>query len=514
MPDLVSSSLFSRLEKLSRWFVWQRKALHDSIAQELHAACQQHADLSRQHHDTLEQVKTMIAQQQHLDVQVTQLHGENVATQEKLTALQTRHDEQTQALSELKKQHGDTWTRYDLVSRLLAARPCENPGLARFHELLDNDFMAFAEDVALKTEARALRMMQSIGTELEMLIGCPDVRRRNIVGVVGGFSSGKSEFLNSFISSKDVHLPVGLQPVTVIPGYVFATGQGQEVIRGYCANYGHAELDAGLYQGLSHAFIDTFDFDLRSLMPFVCLGVAMDPKYFSNLCFIDTPGYNPPATSNEYSRGDKHTAVKFAQQANAIIWLIGLDATGTVPTSDIEFIREIGHDNVPMYVVLNKADLRPDEEIEAIMDEVEDILINDEGFDIRGICAYSSKRRRMYGFKKLGLMDFFAKINQPNNDVCEHLYQRLGEVFGMYEKSLQDDIGRTRQHRRALNGLKIDALEIGGSELMEKMADRIEKLDAGTDLKQLENALKKSRDLYRQFIDAVKLSVNGTTATA
>jgi len=508
MSELIPVSLFSQLETLSHLFVWRRKALHESIAQELRHACQRHIDISGQHHAALEQVQMLTAQRQRLNVDIMQLREECEKVKFDLAKSGEQYAQQALELSELKARHGDTWTRYDLVSKLLATRPSENAGLARFHELLENDFMAFAENVALKTEARALRIMQSIGAELEMLAGFPDVRQRNIVGIVEGFSSGKSEFINSFIDNQDIRLSVGIQPVTVIPSYVFAAREGQEVIRGYCANHSHVELDAEFYRGLSHAFIDTFNFDLRSLMPFICLGVRMDPAYFGNLCLIDTPGYNPPATSNDYSGGDKRTAVEFAQQANAIVWLIGLDATGTVPTSDIDFIREIGHDNMPMYVVLNKADLKPEEEIEAIMDEVEDILIDEEGFDICGICAYSSRQRRMFGFRKMELMDYFAQQNQAK-DVLGQVRERLFSVFDMYDESLREEIDRTRKHRRALNGLKLDALEIGGSELMEKMAERIEKLDAGTNVTQLENMLKKSRSLRQDFSNAVMLSING-----
>jgi len=147
--------------------------------------------------------------------------------------------------------------------------------------------------------------------------------------------------------------------------------------------------------------------------------------------------------------GGKGHAHEFAYGGGAAggkykgVWLIGLDATGTVPTSDIDFIHEIGHEKKKIYVVLNKADLKPDEEMQAIMDEVEDILVNEQGFEIEGICAYVSnptwKRPRMVGHRKLELMDYFARINRPS-DACEHLRKRLDGVFAMYEESLNNDI--------------------------------------------------------------------------
>jgi len=320
----------------------------------------------------------------------------------------------TAALHQACQQHEDVKIRYELISRLLAAQPVKNTGLTQFYALLENDFMSFSEKISMKTEARALKTLQSVGHELEMLAGSPDVHKRSIVAVVGGFSSGKSAFINSFIQDKNIHLSVGIQPVTVIPSYVYASADAQPIIRGYSSSHGFTELDSDFYQGLSHAFIDSFDFNLRSLMPFVCLGIKMDAQYFGNLCFIDTPGYNPPATSNDHSAQDKATAIEFAQQANAIVWLIGLDATGTIPQSDIDFIHEISHDGQPVYVVFNKADLKPHEQIEAIMDEAEAILA-EEGLAVHGMCAYSSVRQRNYGYRNMQLMAYFSAINQPNN---------------------------------------------------------------------------------------------------
>lgn len=217
--------------------------------------------------------------------------------------------------------------------------------------------------------------------------------------------------------------PLVLQPVTAIPSYVLATDE--RLIRGYSANGGHIDLDVGFYKSISHAFINSFSFDLKSLMPFMCVGIQMDPDYFSNICFIDTPGYNPPATAGEYSQSDKQTAVQFAQQSDGIIWLIGLDANGTIPDSDLDFIQEIGVEHRSVYVVLNKADLRTEDDLDCIMDEVESVLAY-ESIPIAGISAYSSTQRRSVGSPCRSLMTIY-QMNQQGNAM-----QRLEECLTMY----------------------------------------------------------------------------------
>ena len=423
--------------------------------------------------------------------------------QQAYTEKQQQHAQLADEFQVLNQRHGDTWIRFQLISRLLAARPRESAGLARFRDLLANDYMAFADsESSLGAEAKAVKMLQSIEQELALLVGFPDVHERTIVGIVGGFSSGKSEFINSFIRDPEVRLPVGLQPVTAIPSYVLATDQ--RMIRGYSASGGHMELDVAFFKNISHAFINSFSFDLKSLMPFMCVGVQMAPEYFSNICFIDTPGYNPPATAAEHSQGDRATAIQFAQQSEEIIWLIGLDANGTVPVSDLSFIQDIGVDQRSVYVVLTKADLRPDDDIEYVMDEVQDVL-HSEGIAVVGISAYSSTLRNEVAYRDVPLLEYFSRINQPG-DARQHLEGRLREVFTMYDNAIQADINGIRAQKTAINGLRLDCLEIGGTDVYGRMLDPIGKLDRKLDTTPQESWLKESRRLMDDFSNAVRMT--------
>ncbi|MBU0812557.1 dynamin family protein [Stutzerimonas xanthomarina] len=426
--------------------------------------------------------------------------------QQSLAGHQRTNAELAEKFQALQQRHGDTWTRFELISRLLAARPQESAGLARFRELLASDYMAFAEsESSLAAEAKALTLLQSIEQELALLVSFPDVRTRTIVGIVGGFSSGKSEFINSFIDDPEVRLAVGLKPVTAIPSYVLATDE--RMIRGYSASGGHINLDVDFYKNVSHAFINSFSFDLKSLMPFMCVGVRMRPECLSDICFIDTPGYNPPSTAAEHSQGDRRTAVQFAQQADSIIWLIGLDSNGTVPDSDLEFIQHIGVEGRSVYVVLTKADLKAEEDIDDILEEVQ-YRLDDEGIQIEGVSAYSSTLREEVAYRKVPLLEHFARINRCGS-TQQHLEKRLGEVFAMYGEAIQTDIAALKAQKVAINGLRLDCLEFGGQELYERMLAPIDKLTHSVDTSSLQAWLKESRRLHEAFNEAVQ-----QTATA
>ena len=528
MTALFPVDLFDRLRKLSRLFIWRRKSIHDDIAGDLRAVDIRHVTLMHEHQDTLARLQVMTQEKDQVTQHLTTVNAEltrtrqdfqglqqakqqlhklletesaaGVALQNALAEEQTSYQNLTNEFNVLERQHRETSIRFQLVSELLDARPIDNDGLADFRKLLENDYMDFAEsESSLAAEAKALLMLQMIERELCLLGGFPDVSKRKVVGIVGGFSAGKSEFINSFILDSEIRLAVGIQPVTVIPSYVLATTN--RLIRGYSANGGYVELDAEFYKSISHAFIKSFCFDLKSIMPFMCVGVQMDSAYFSNICFIDTPGYNPPTTARRYSQSDKHTAVTFAQQSDAIVWLISIDA-GTISGSDLKFIQEIGIEHRSVYVVLNKADLKPEEDIKRIMDEVESIL-EYENISTEGMSAYSSTQRRVIAHRGLPLMNYFRKIN-VECDVKKQLEARLNAVFDMYDNAIHLDIEKIQQQKRSIKGLHLDALETGGQVVYEKMHENICMLDQKLDTAPFENWLSESQRLRRSFTDAIR----------
>ena len=508
---LLPPTFVERLSRLSQPFVWGRRTLHMALVDELAGAEERYGLLARQYRQAQDQLSELTSHGQALQTQLVETQaalaaGErcNVVLTQDLAQLREEQISLNADYVSLQQQHGDTWTRFALVSRLLAASPDKIDGLLRFRNLLQADYMSFAEaESSLAAEAKAFLMLQSIERELVLLVGFPDMYQRSIVGIVGGFSAGKSEFINSFIQDPEIRLAVGIQPVTAIPSYVMASTQ--QVIRGYSINGGHISLDASFYKKISHAFINSFSFDLKSLMPFVCVGASMDPAYFANICFIDTPGYNPPTTAAEHSSSDKRTAVQFAQQADAIIWLIGLDVNGTVPESDLAFIHEIGGDERPIYVVLNKADLRAEDQIEEVMDVVLECL-DFEGIDICGISAYSATRRRVLSSRGSDLMAYFSTLNRPR-DIMHHLFRRLDDVFDMYDQAIETDKQRVLHSESIMKTLELDALEAGVETVYENIVSVREQQGNEQNIALYQKWLEQSQGLRAMFREAIQLAV-------
>ena len=240
--------------------------------------------------------------------------------------------------------------KYDLVSTLLAAKSSENEAFEQFKKVFNEDFMAFANrESSLADEAAAVQRLQALEKRLEQIVAFPHTFAKRSVAIGGGFSSGKSEFVNSFIARPDIRLPVGIQPVTAIPSYVMASADVS--IKGYTRTGATVDIAPDLYEQLSHG---AFSFNLKELMPSIAVEVPLQAG-FEHICLLDTPGYDP---AGGQTREDEATAAEFLKDRDALIWIVDV-AKGTVEQEDLNFIKGLGLNGRPFYVVLNKADSKP-----------------------------------------------------------------------------------------------------------------------------------------------------------
>jgi hypothetical protein len=322
-------------------------------------------------------------------------------------------------------------TKQHLVSALLSSKS-DNEGLKEYKRVLNNDFIDFANyEESLANEAEAILKLQAIEKELEVITAYPDLHKKNTVAIGGGFSAGKSEFISSFFHS-EVKLPIGINPTTAIPTYVMSTKENKVIA---CSNNGGIvdlkKIDNDFHSKLSHDFIKSFDFNLKDIMPLMIVGTKIEQE---NICFIDTPGYNPPNSDETYTKEDIKTAKEFLSNASTFIWLVGADVNGTIPSSDIDFLSELDLENKKLYIVLNKADLRTETDIFEIVEEIRNSL-NDYGINYYGISSYSSIEKKEYTFVSESLANFINDCNYESR-VHTDMIKKLYEVHSMYKKAI------------------------------------------------------------------------------
>ncbi len=360
--------------------------------------------------------------------------------------------------------------RYDLIARILNAK-MENKGLEEYQCILDNEFLEFASGVdSLKEKEIALLELQEIKKELQLVASYPSLFQKSMVAVGGGFSAGKSSFLNHLLGL-NLKLPENLTPTTAIPTYCLK-GE-REVLMGVSQNGGVVELPDFSFD---HKTLNAFDFDLKSIMPFMLLSTPSVP--FEFLCFIDTPGYNP--SNQGYTGGDRQASEEYLANAKYILWVIDCQH-GTIQSDDLDYLQELYEKHgKQVFIVLNKADLKITIQLEEIAVQTKETLENN-GIEFLGIGAYSSERyQEIKEFSEKSpvfdsLEKFLTELNKKSekqNEILSVLY----EVHLAYEKAIKEDLSKFKRYQKELHSLKLDLIQKGFDDFSDARFNKIESL--------------------------------------
>lgn len=391
--------------------------------------------------------------------------------------------------------------RYDLIARILNAK-MENEGLEEYQSILDNEFLEFASGVdSLKEKKIALLTLQEIKKELQLVASYPSLFQKTIVAVGGGFSAGKSTFLNNLLGLK-LKLPEHIDPTTAIPTYCLKGKR--EVLMGFSQNGGMVELP---HLAFDHQFLKSLGFNLKEIMPFMLLSAPSVP--FEFLCFIDTPGYNPG--NQGYTGGDKEASKESLKHAKHILWLISCERGG-IESDDLEFLQELYEEGKQVFIVLSRADRRTKSQLEEVAIKIRETL-KDNGIEFLGIGAYSATRyQEIKEFSEKShvfnsLEKFLMKLNQRSekqNEILGYLY----EVCSMYEKAIEQDANRFKRYQKALHSVKLDLMQKGFDDFSDKIFRRIENLEkefSEQEKTKRENLVQLNEviDLFKESIDKV-----------
>ncbi|GHP76941.1 hypothetical protein VN1199_06740 [Helicobacter pylori] len=360
--------------------------------------------------------------------------------------------------------------RYDLIARILNAK-MENEGLEEYQSILDNEFLKFASGVdSLKEKEIALLMLQEIQKELQLVASYPSLFQKTIVAVGGGFSAGKSTFLNNLLGLK-LKLPEHIDPTTAIPTYCLKGKK--EVLMGFSQNGGVVELP---YLTFDHKFLDSLGFNLKEIMPSMLLSAPSVP--FEFLCFIDTPGFN--SANQGYTGGDKEASKESLKHAKHILWLISCERGG-IESDDLDYLQELYEEGKQVFIVLSRADRRTKSQLEEVAIKIRETL-KDNGIEFLGIGAYSATRYQEYKeFSEKShvfnsLEKFLMKLNQRSekqNEILSVLY----EVHEMYEKAIKQDASQFKRYQKTLHSVKLDLMQEGFDDFSDKFFRRIETLE-------------------------------------
>ena len=320
------------------------------------------------------------------------------------------------------------------------------------------------------------------------------------VVLAGGFSSGKSSFLNRLVKNANL-LPTGTQPISVVKTYLYCNAKNKKVtVEGVNLKNVLVKLPTNVLQAIQHA--NSSNVHLASVLE--KLLIPINSSELDGLCFIDTPGYNNSISANvSNGKTDKDTATEAFAEGDVLFWLIDIDK-GTAISDDIEMLAQFK--GKPKVIIFNKADKKGYAESKKIVEEAYHLL--PKYFDMNeiiDILAFSSLDNKiLYSRHHTGLPGLLSDLRKRSHksSPLNRAKQNIHNLFQSEICEQEEKIKQISDRIRLLKGEKDTAYrnqnrhQDGNSELIDKFKDAISKH------KRLVTAYEKVRDLFDNFWDA------------
>lgn len=348
---------------------------------------------------------------------------------------------------------------------------------------------------------------------------------KNIVALGGGFSSGKSSFLNTLM--KQHPLPENIDPSTSVATYI-VYGENYKTTGINTFNTKITMPDFRDIKRIAHNFGEIKDEEGNVIYSNnVTLGHILDsifletPKHeYKNIAFLDTPGYSKP-DSEEYSeKTDEQIARSQLNSSNYILWFVQADA-GTITEEDIKFIKTL-REGIPMLVILNKADKKTLSDIKDIIAKIK-FTLDIKGVRYVDVFSFTSRLEHIEDNELKSFIESDAhrireQIETWNRQVYESNFARnFKKIFvrckDFYEDEIHEESRKLYRLNRAVDKLDIENInaEVPGieAEVLEPLQLMVKEARRNvTELKEISNKLKELQDEFFTEIKFISDIVN------
>lgn len=289
--------------------------------------------------------------------------------------------------------------------------------------LLTNEYRDFASRENYPEEADAYIDLQKIFSRLDELRMAPRLADKNICAVAGGFSSGKSSFLNKLIG-KDI-LPTNIDATTAIPTYMLHV-EGATRVAAFNRQGGEVSIDTDTFKEMTHDFKKLYNVDIQNFLHRISI-YTQALSSWRNVAFLDTPGYSNP--------GDEGVALANVLKSEFLIWIVDSER-GTLPQHDIHFIRKFvegrpSETDERAYLVFNKGEGRDQKDRQAILQVAEKSARENE-IPFAGIGIYSSHKNEWFAHRGVDFQSFLQGVDQAQSSATTGLDDAVEEVFQRY----------------------------------------------------------------------------------
>lgn len=320
---------------------------------------------------------------------------------------------------------------------------------------------------------------------------------KNIVALGGGFSSGKSSFLNAMMAqvshSRRSILPEDIDPSTSVPTYL-VNGEGNR-LSGVNIFDCRFEMRPKDIRKISHGFGASEGEDGLKLGHIV-RNLFLETKYqkYEHIAFLDTPGYSKPDAESYSAKTDEQIARRQLNTADYILWFVPAEH-GTIRNEDVAFLQSLQTD-VPKLIILSKADKATEDNLAATKAHISDVLrIKNISFD--GVCIFSAED------PELSELDLLESCLTKLDHKCEdnQFAVNFKRLFLHMRDYYQEELADEKEHKAALNQA-LTLLQDGA--LTGRIRSLLERVNV--EIKRLENHAKELGELQYDFFRELKFA--------
>lgn len=332
---------------------------------------------------------------------------------------------------------------------------------------------------------------------------------KNIVALGGGFSSGKSSFLNALMG-RNV-LPADIDPSTSVPTYI-VSGE-QHSVMGINVFDTKVQMQPKDIRKIAHGFGELEDDDDNKVTESVTLGHILDNIFFStpmhkyeNIAFLDTPGYSKPDSEKYSAKTDEMIARGQLKSSHYILWFIQADA-GTITEEDIKFIQSLQTDNSILFIV-NKADKKNADDLKEIMSKIRSAL-DLKGIRYVNVLAFTSKPEQI---EDKELSDFIqnniGRIKKQlkiwNNNTYESNFAKNFKMLFVKCKDFYED--EIEEESRKLTRLNTSITKLSAEDIDAEILEPLQAMvrNAQKNVNELKEIRKKLKELQDEFFTEIK----------
>lgn len=241
-----------------------------------------------------------------------------------------------------------------LLKRLLRPKSRTQSKAAKaledLNRVLQQEYRPLAQKDDYPDEADMFERLQATMDRAEEMVSFPFLAGRKIIAIGGAFSSGKSTFVNSLLQEEI--LPTAIQRTTAVPTYI-ARSTVQTTFA-YTKAGRREYLTSRMFQTLTHEFGERLGMSVASMARYLALTSEKMP--FTNLAFLDTPGYTGDVDDDPSDKSDIALARESLVGSDALIWCVDVE-NGDIRENDLQFLESL---NFPkeIIIIITKADLK------------------------------------------------------------------------------------------------------------------------------------------------------------